>query len=108
MKATADSIMAATHRLVQQAMAGDWEEIPQTVQERRELLDSLSASVSPQDQQWLSALRQAMAESDAAVAQMTAQVPAAESVSETVAASSSDASSTALVDSMMEMLKTSR
>ena len=36
------------------------------------LLDRLNASATPQDQQWLSALRQAMAESDAAVAKISA------------------------------------
>lgn len=71
----ADGVLAATHRLVQQAMSGQWHEVPKTIEERRVLLDKLSASASPQDQQWLGALRQAMAESDAAVASMT---PAAE------------------------------
>ena len=66
----ADGVLAATHRLVQQAMTGQWQDVPKTVQERRVLLDKLSASASPQDQQWLGALQQAMAESDAAVAQM--------------------------------------
>lgn len=68
----ADSVMAATHKLVQQAMQGQWQEVPRTVEQRRALLDQLSANTSPQDQQWLSALRQAMNESDAAVAQMAA------------------------------------
>jgi hypothetical protein len=36
------------------------------------LLGQLQASASPQDQQWLTALQQAMAESDAAVAKMAA------------------------------------
>jgi len=67
----ADGVLAATHRLVQQAMSGQWHEVPKTIEERRVLLDKLSASASPQDQQWLGALRQAMAESDAAVAAMT-------------------------------------
>jgi hypothetical protein len=67
----ADGVLAATHRLVQQAMSGQWQEVPKTVEERRALLEKLSASASPQDQQWLSALRQAMAESDAVVASLT-------------------------------------
>ncbi len=67
----ADGVLAATHRLVQQAMSGQWHDVPKTVEERRVLLDQLSASASPQDQQWLSALRQAMAESDAVVASLT-------------------------------------
>jgi hypothetical protein len=50
----ADGVMAATHKLVQQAMTGQWQEVPKTIQE----------------QEWLSALRQAMTESDAAVAQI--------------------------------------
>jgi hypothetical protein len=68
----ADSVMAVTHKLVQQAMSGQWHEVPKTVEERRVLLDRLAASAAPQDQQWLSALRQAMAESDAAVQKMAA------------------------------------
>ena len=67
----ADGVLAATHRLVQQAMSGQWQEVPKTVEERRVLLDKLSASASPQDQQWLGALKQAMAESDAVVASLT-------------------------------------
>jgi len=67
----ADGVLAATHRLVQQAMSGQWQEVPKTIEARRVLLDELSANASPQDQQWLGALRQAMAESDAVVASMT-------------------------------------
>lgn len=68
----ADGVMAATHKLVQQAMQGQWNEVPRTVEQRRELLNQLTASASPSDQQWLSALKQAMTESDAAVAKMAA------------------------------------
>ncbi|HKU15520.1 MAG TPA: hypothetical protein VJQ52_14070 [Steroidobacteraceae bacterium] len=68
----ADSVMAATYKLVQQAMSGQWQEVPKTIQERRDLLDKISSSARPQDQQWLSALRQAMTESDAAVASIAA------------------------------------
>lgn len=64
----ADGVLAATHRLVQQAMSGQWHEVPKTVEERRALLDRLSMQALPQDQLWLSALKQAMAESDALVA----------------------------------------
>jgi hypothetical protein len=67
----ADGVLAATHRLVQQAMSGQWQDVPKTIEERRVLLDRLSASASPQDHQWLSALKQAMAESDAVVASLT-------------------------------------
>lgn len=66
----ADGVMAATYKLVQQAMSGQWQEVPKTIQERRDLLDQISSSARPQDQEWLSALRQAMNESDAAVAGM--------------------------------------
>jgi hypothetical protein len=66
----ADGVMAATHKLVQQAMSGQWQEVPKTVEQRRVLLDQLTASASPQDQSWLAALQQAMAESDAAVAKI--------------------------------------
>jgi len=80
----ADGVMAATHKLVQQAMTGQWQEVPKTIQERRDLLARLSSTAQPQDQQWLNALRQAMTESDAAVAQMaqSANVPVAPSATE--------------------------
>ncbi len=71
----ADSIMAATHKLVQQAMTGQWQEVPKTIQERRDLLARISANARPQDQAWLSALRQAMTESDAAIAKMADVTP---------------------------------
>jgi len=66
----ADGVMAATHKLVQQAMQGNWHDVPKTLEQRRALLDQLSAAASPQDRQWVDALRQAMAESDAAVAKI--------------------------------------
>ncbi|HKS54256.1 MAG TPA: hypothetical protein VJS12_03165 [Steroidobacteraceae bacterium] len=68
----ADSVMAATYKLVQQAMTGQWQEVPKTVQERRDLLNQISSNARPQDQEWLSALKQAMNESDAAVKKMAA------------------------------------
>ena len=74
----ADSVMAATHKLVQQAMQGQWQEVPRTVEQRRMLLNELTAAATPQDHQWLSALKQAMEESDAAVQQIAAADPAAE------------------------------
>lgn len=110
----ADGVLAATHKLVQQAMTGQWQDVPKTVQERRELLNSLSASASPQDRQWLGALQQAMAESDAAVAKIApAHVdlnridlnPASQG---SAAGGVVDTPDTAAVDSMMEMLKRSR
>jgi hypothetical protein len=105
----ADSVLAATHKLVQQAMTGQWQDVPKTVQERRELLHSLTASASPQDRQWLGALQQAMAESDAAVAQMAAAAPAAQvQVQATFDQERVEVPDSAAVDSMMEMLKKSR
>jgi hypothetical protein len=96
--------MAATHKLVQQAMSGQWADVPKTVNERRELLDKLSATASPQDQQWLSALRQAMAESDAVVASMNPGMKLdAASVQQ-----SAPSGSTNLVDDVMDMIKGSR
>lgn len=117
-----DGIVAATHKLVQQAMTGQWQDVPRTVQERRQLLDNLSASASPQDRQWLGALQQAMAESDAAVAKMAPagfnpqalplQSPSSQSLPSqsqgTAAAGASDAPGSAAVDSMMELLRQSR
>ena len=100
----ADGVLAATHKLVQQAMTGQWQDVPKTVQERRELLNNLSASASPQDRQWLGALQQAMAESDAAVAQMAAAAPATQNPGPGI----NDPPDTAAVDNMMEMLKKSR
>jgi hypothetical protein len=67
----ADGVLAATHKLVQQAMTGQWQDVPRTVEERRGLLERVAASAGPQDQSWLNALKQAMAESDAVVAKMT-------------------------------------
>jgi hypothetical protein len=98
----ADGVMAVTHKLVQQAMSGQWQEVPKTIQERRELLARLASSARPQDQQWLSALRQAMTESDAAVATMAeaANVPVA---SGAVGSASAEHSVDA-VASVMDML----
>jgi hypothetical protein len=100
----ADGVLAATHRLVQQAMSGQWQEVPKTIEERRLLLDKLSANASPQDQQWLGALRQAMAESDAAVAQMSAASQSVPVAAPVAAAQSPDN----LVDSTMDMIRGSR
>ena len=98
----ADGVMAATHKLVQQAMTGQWQEVPKTIQERRDLLARLSSTARPQDQPWLDALRQAMTESDAAVAQMaqTANVAAGPaSAGQAVATEPTDA-----VATIMDML----
>lgn len=100
----ADGVLAATHRLVQQAMSGQWQEVPKTIEERRLLLDKLSASALPQDQQWLGALRQAMAESDAAVAKMSAGAQVAPAHVSVSPAQSPDN----IVDSTMDMIRGSR
>jgi hypothetical protein len=104
----ADGVLAATHRLVQQAMSGQWTEVPKTVEERRVLLDKLSAGASPSDQQWLSALKQAMAESDAVVASLQpAQSIAAQApvlASEPAAAQDSSAN----VDALLGMIRGSK
>ena len=99
----ADGVLAATHRLVQQAMSGQWQEVPKTVEERRVLLDKLSAGASLQDQQWLSALKQAMAESDAVVASLA---PPQAAASAAVAPTAQD--SAVSVDSMLDMIRGSK
>ena len=108
----ADGVMAATHRLVQQAMTGQWQEVPKTVEERRVLLDQLSATARPQDQLWLSALKQAMAESDAVVEQMQKAVPSQDSPSLTLPRGAGEGmregGSTNLVDDMLGMIRGSR
>ena len=48
----ADGVMAATHKFVQQAMTGQWQEVPKTIQERRDLLARISSTARPQDQQF--------------------------------------------------------
>lgn len=107
----ADGVMAVTHKLVQQAMQGQWQEVPKTVEQRRVLLDRLSANASPKDQQWLGALKQAMAESDAAVAKIAAaDAPEAslgftanDGVHPATAMSAAD-SATDQIDSTLEMI----
>ena len=95
----ADGVMAATHKLVQQAMTGQWQEVPKTIQERRDLLARLSSTARPQDQPWLDALRQAMTESDAAVAQMAQTAVGPASAGQSVATEQTDA-----VATIMDML----
>jgi hypothetical protein len=92
----ADSVMAATYKLVQQAMSGQWQEVPKTVQERRDLLERISSTARPQDQQWLSALRQAMNESDAAIARMAAAASAVGRASARQSVDTQDAVSTVM------------
>jgi hypothetical protein len=97
----ADGVMAATQRLVQQAMSGQWQDVPKTVEERRVLLNQLSVAATPQDQAWVSALQQAMAESDAVVASLTKGVQNAPAV----AASAATADASLSVDGMLNMIR---
>jgi hypothetical protein len=99
----ADGVMAATHKLVQQAMTGQWQEVPKTIQERRELLARISSTARPQDHQWLSALHQAMTESDAAVAKM-AEAAKVAPVGPASAGQSGVTEPTDAVATMMDML----
>lgn len=108
----ADGVMAATYKLVQQAMTGQWQDVPKTIEERRVLLDQLSANATAQDQQWLFALKQAMAESDAAVAKM-ANAPSdtrthAPADAPTLTLPRSTGKGTDSVDGMLEMIRGSR
>lgn len=96
----ADSVMAATHKLVQQAMQGQWQDVPRTVEQRRELLNQLTANASPQDHQWLSALKQAIVESDAAVE----QIAAADSAAPAHASNSEAAPGAAVLDTTQSAL----
>ena len=103
----ADGVMAATHKLVQQAMTGQWQEVPKTVEERRVLLDQLSATAQPQDQLWLSALKQAMAESDAVVEQMQKAAPSL-TLPRGAGEGTQEGGSANLVDDMLGMIRGSR
>jgi hypothetical protein len=98
----ADGVMAATHKLVQQAMTGQWQEVPKTVEERRALLDRLASTARPQDQHWLSALKQAMSESDAAVAKMASAANVVAPAARQSAAPSTE--SPDAVSAMLDML----
>jgi hypothetical protein len=111
--AIADSVLAVTHKLVGQAMRGEWHEVPKTVEERRVLLNRLDASASPADQQWLVALRQAMAESDKAVAQIAAAdapeaMLAARPADSVFPAISSPADAAGVVDATLDMIRKGR
>lgn len=79
--ALASSVMAATEKVVHQALTGAWSEVPRTLEARRDLLNQLSASAGKGDQSWLVALQQAVAESDSAVQAMTLAAPAAATTS---------------------------
>jgi hypothetical protein len=102
----ADGVMAATHKLVQQAMQGHWHDVPKTLEQRRALLDQLSAAASPQDRQWVDALQQAMAESDAAVAKIAA-VGSPQALG-TSAASVAAGSANGQIDTTLDMIRGSK
>jgi hypothetical protein len=105
----ADGVMAATQKLVQQAMTGQWQDVPKTIEERRVLLEQLSASATPQDQHWLNALKQAMAESDAAVAKMSAAgAPALNLTRNEGVGMDAQAAGPQSVDGMLDMIRGSR
>ena len=105
----ADGVMAATHKLVNQAMSGEWQSMPKTIEERRVLLDQLRANAQPQDQQWLGALQQAMAESDAAVATIAAVGGTAPAGLVSSQAAEQNASASAgTIDGMLDMIKGGR
>lgn len=103
--AIAEGVLAATHKLVQQALQGEWQEVPKTVEQRRALLERLTANASARDRQWLGALQQAMAESDAAVAKMAAAEPFETAASRPQPAAGQSADQ---VERMLEMLKAGR
>lgn len=108
----ADGVMAATYKLVQQAMTGQWQDVPKTIEERRVLLEQLSAGATPQDQQWLGALKQAMAESDAAVARMSHadgdQHAPSLTLPRTTGEGTQAVAPTDAVDSMIDLIRGSR
>jgi len=108
--AIADGVMAATHKLVQQAMTGQWQDVPRTVEQRRELLHQLTASATPQDQHWLGALQQAMAESDAVVSKLASASAPAQAAPVVAPATSASDSNGAIdtVDSTMDLIRGSR
>lgn len=108
--AIADGVMAATHKLVQQAMQGHWQDVPKTLEQRRALLDQLSAAASPQDRPWLDALKQAMAESDAAVAKIAAtDAPQGILAQAAPAIDASNANPTAnAIDNTLDMIRGTR
>jgi hypothetical protein len=91
-------VMAATEKVVHQALNGAWNEVPRTLEARRELLNQLSASAGGGDQSWLAALQQAVAESDSA---LQAMVPATPAVATEAPAIVGDGLHTALRQSLL-------
>jgi hypothetical protein len=69
-------VLAATDRLVQQAGQGDWQSADKTVADRKMLLEQLSKQgPQPGEHDFLRALREAAAESEAALAKMSQARP---------------------------------
>lgn len=68
----AEAVNAMTARLVGQAMNHAWSEIPQTLRERRGLLDDLEREPrhGPHEASCVAALRSAVAESERVLAQL--------------------------------------
>jgi hypothetical protein len=96
--ALASSVMAATEKVVSQALEGAWSEVPRTLEQRRELLSQLSAQAGTAEHAWLQALQQAVAESDSAV---EAMAPAAALSVQAQAQSADDMLHTALRQSLI-------
>ena len=69
-------VLAATDKLVQEAGSGDWQSVGKTAADRRMLLEQLAKEPpKPGEHDFLRALREAVAESDAALAQMSRAEP---------------------------------
>jgi len=66
----AQGIVTATRTLVASAMNGNWDDLPGLALSRRTLLEQLEAGASPEEQSCISALRQAVDESDTVFASM--------------------------------------
>jgi hypothetical protein len=65
-------VLAATDKIVQQAGQGDWQSADKTSADRRLLLEQLSQQgPQPGEHDFLRALREAAAESEAALAKMS-------------------------------------
>ena len=65
----ARGVVAATGRMIRQAMAGAWGDVSMTIEVRRDLFDRLRKSaVDPREQSCVHALQAALKESDRAFA----------------------------------------
>jgi hypothetical protein len=72
----ARDIVASTHRLVKHALLQDWEKIPGTLLERREMLQDLEQGARGCDRSasCLAAIRSALLESERAIAVLRIRV----------------------------------